>query len=210
LRRTAGWPEFREQRSACRRLTRALGLGSPAATQQRRDAEDRDHPLHVVVGDVRWVLAASLAGLGRFPEAKFVTAQVLALSPNFTIAGTCACIGVPTGASGALHQSLPCGGITATTAAAIVLRRFEGAFGESLGTSLAADRGATNNSFHPTPPNVEPCSNGCLGQFSPSPLLATSDRNGSRAALRTGNKRMICTTGTGIAPPQRMMVGGSL
>jgi adenylate cyclase len=42
-----------------------------------------------------WALAASLAGLGRIPEAKLATAQVLALSPNFTTAGTCACIGVP-------------------------------------------------------------------------------------------------------------------
>jgi adenylate cyclase len=42
-----------------------------------------------------WVLAASLAGLGRIPEAKLATAQVLALSPSFTTAGTCACIGVP-------------------------------------------------------------------------------------------------------------------
>ena len=42
-----------------------------------------------------WVLAASLAALGRIPEAKVATAQVLALSPNFTTAGTCACIGVP-------------------------------------------------------------------------------------------------------------------
>jgi adenylate cyclase len=42
-----------------------------------------------------WVLAASLAGLGRIPEATLATAQVLALSPSFTTAGTCACIGVP-------------------------------------------------------------------------------------------------------------------
>jgi len=43
-----------------------------------------------------WALAASLAGLGRIPEAKHATAQVLELVPNFTTAGTCACIGVPT------------------------------------------------------------------------------------------------------------------
>ena len=43
-----------------------------------------------------WVLAASLAGLGRIAEAKVATAQVLALSPSFTTAGTCAGIGVPT------------------------------------------------------------------------------------------------------------------
>jgi adenylate cyclase len=42
-----------------------------------------------------WVLAASLAALGRIPEAKVAAAQVLALSPNFTTAGTCTCIGVP-------------------------------------------------------------------------------------------------------------------
>jgi adenylate cyclase len=42
-----------------------------------------------------WVLAASLAGLGRIPEAKLAAAQVLALSPDFTTAETCACIGVP-------------------------------------------------------------------------------------------------------------------
>jgi Flp pilus assembly protein TadD len=42
-----------------------------------------------------WVLAASLAGLGRIPEAKVATAQVLALVPNFATAGTCAGIGVP-------------------------------------------------------------------------------------------------------------------
>jgi TolB-like protein len=42
-----------------------------------------------------WVLAASLAAAGRIPEAKLATAQVLALSPNFTTAATCACIGVP-------------------------------------------------------------------------------------------------------------------
>jgi adenylate cyclase len=42
-----------------------------------------------------WVLAASLAELGRIPEAKVATARVLALAPNFTIAGTCAGIGVP-------------------------------------------------------------------------------------------------------------------
>jgi adenylate cyclase len=42
-----------------------------------------------------WVLAASLAGLGRIPEAKVATARVLALAPNFTTAGTCAGIGVP-------------------------------------------------------------------------------------------------------------------
>ena len=42
-----------------------------------------------------WVLAASLAGLGRIAEAKVATARVLALSPNFTTAGTCGCIGVP-------------------------------------------------------------------------------------------------------------------
>jgi adenylate cyclase len=42
-----------------------------------------------------WVLATSLAGLGRIPEAKLATARLLALSPNFTTAGTCACIGVP-------------------------------------------------------------------------------------------------------------------
>ena len=42
-----------------------------------------------------WVLAASLAGLGRIPEAKIATAKVLALSPNFTTAGTFAGIGVP-------------------------------------------------------------------------------------------------------------------
>jgi len=43
-----------------------------------------------------WVLAASLAALGRIPEAKIATAKVLALSPNFTTAGTFAGIGVPT------------------------------------------------------------------------------------------------------------------
>ena len=42
-----------------------------------------------------WVLAASLAGLGRIPEAKVATARVLALAPNFTTAATCAGIGVP-------------------------------------------------------------------------------------------------------------------
>jgi adenylate cyclase len=42
-----------------------------------------------------WVIAASLAGLGRIPEAKVATARVLALAPNFTTAGTCAGIGVP-------------------------------------------------------------------------------------------------------------------
>src|SRR6516225_6227040 len=43
-----------------------------------------------------WVLAASLAGLGRIPEAKIAAAKVLALSPNFTTAGTFAGIGVAT------------------------------------------------------------------------------------------------------------------
>jgi hypothetical protein len=42
-----------------------------------------------------WVLAASLAGLGRIAEAKLATAQTLALSQNFTTAGTRAGIGVP-------------------------------------------------------------------------------------------------------------------
>jgi adenylate cyclase len=42
-----------------------------------------------------WVLAAALAGLGRIPEAKLATVQVLAFVPNFTTSGTCACIGVP-------------------------------------------------------------------------------------------------------------------
>jgi adenylate cyclase len=46
-----------------------------------------------------WVLAASLAGLGRIPEAKLATAEVLALSPDFTTAETCACIGVPSALS---------------------------------------------------------------------------------------------------------------
>jgi Flp pilus assembly protein TadD len=44
-----------------------------------------------------WVLAAALAALGRIPEAKVATAQVLALGPNFTTAETCAGIGVPAG-----------------------------------------------------------------------------------------------------------------
>jgi adenylate cyclase len=43
-----------------------------------------------------WVLAASLAGLGRIPEAKIAAAKALALSPNFTTAGTFAGIGVAT------------------------------------------------------------------------------------------------------------------
>ena len=43
-----------------------------------------------------WVLAASLAGLGRIPEAKIAAAKVLALSPNFTTAGTFAGVGVAT------------------------------------------------------------------------------------------------------------------
>ena len=42
-----------------------------------------------------WVLAASLAGLGRILEAKVATAQGLALVPNFITAETCAGIGVP-------------------------------------------------------------------------------------------------------------------
>jgi len=42
-----------------------------------------------------WVLAASLAGLGRIPEAKVAAAQVLALVPTFTTTETCAGIGVP-------------------------------------------------------------------------------------------------------------------
>jgi len=42
-----------------------------------------------------WVLAASLAALGRIPEAKIATAKVLALSPNFTTAGTFAGVGAP-------------------------------------------------------------------------------------------------------------------
>jgi hypothetical protein len=40
--------------------------------------------------------ASSSAGLGRIPEAKLATARVLALSPTFTTAETCAGIGVPT------------------------------------------------------------------------------------------------------------------
>jgi len=43
-----------------------------------------------------WVLAAALAALGRIPEAKIATAQILALAPNLTTAETCAGIGVPT------------------------------------------------------------------------------------------------------------------
>ena len=43
-----------------------------------------------------WVLAASLAGLGRIPEAKIAAAKVLALSLNFTTAGTFAGVGVAT------------------------------------------------------------------------------------------------------------------
>ena len=43
-----------------------------------------------------WVLAASLAGLGRIPEAKIAAAKALALSPNFTTAGTFAGVGVAT------------------------------------------------------------------------------------------------------------------
>jgi adenylate cyclase len=43
-----------------------------------------------------WVLAAALAALGRIPEAKVATAQVLAFVPNFTTARTCASIGVST------------------------------------------------------------------------------------------------------------------
>jgi hypothetical protein len=42
-----------------------------------------------------WVLAASLAALGRIPEAKLATAQVLALEPNFTTAGICSGAGIP-------------------------------------------------------------------------------------------------------------------
>jgi hypothetical protein len=64
-----------------------------------------------------WVLAAALAVLGRIPEAKIATAQVLALGPNFTTAETC---GGSHHAGGTLHQRLPRGGITVTTLVAII------------------------------------------------------------------------------------------
>jgi len=58
-----------------------------------------------------WVLAASLAGLGRIPEAKIAAAKVLALSPNFTIAGTFAGIGVPTALAARFTESCRAAGL---------------------------------------------------------------------------------------------------
>jgi adenylate cyclase len=58
-----------------------------------------------------WILAASLAALGRIPEAKVAAAQVLALSPNFTTAGTCACVGVPAALAASLTKACSAAGL---------------------------------------------------------------------------------------------------
>jgi len=58
-----------------------------------------------------WVLAASLAGLGRIPEAKIAAAKVLALSPNFTTAGTFAGIGVATTLAGRFTETCRAAGL---------------------------------------------------------------------------------------------------
>jgi len=58
-----------------------------------------------------WVLAASLAALGRIPEAKVAAAQVLALSPNFTTAGTCAGVGVPAALAAPLTKACYAAGL---------------------------------------------------------------------------------------------------
>ena len=58
-----------------------------------------------------WVLAASLAGLGRIAEAQLAAAQTLALSPNFTIAATCAGIGVPAALAAPLTKACSAAGL---------------------------------------------------------------------------------------------------
>jgi adenylate cyclase len=76
-------------------IGRAVGHFARARYEEAVSAARRAIQSNPGFSVAHWVLAASLAGLGRIPEAKVATARVLALAPNFTTAGTCAGIGVP-------------------------------------------------------------------------------------------------------------------